>query len=135
MPGPVFSATIVTYRPDVRLLERSLASLGTAIEFARAEGQLSEARVFVVDNGPGDDLGDLRLAASQIPASIAQVEVLGGHGNLGYGRANNLVLERLDSDFHLVMNPDVELEPEALAAALGAMSRDAGLGLVAPAAF
>jgi GT2 family glycosyltransferase len=52
---------------------------------------------------------------------------------VGYGRANNLALARLDSDVHLVMNPDVELEAGAIVAALEAMREDARIGAVAPA--
>jgi GT2 family glycosyltransferase len=130
MPAPAFSATIVTYRSDERLLARALASLRVAIEQARAEGLAGDAQVFIVDNGSGEEVGRLREAAAPIGA-----EVIHGQGNVGYGRANNVVLPRLASEYHLVMNPDVELEPEALAAALRALRDDSGVGLVAPAAF
>jgi GT2 family glycosyltransferase len=132
MPPSRFSATVVTYRPDVALLERALRSLGAAIEHARAAGLVSEATVFVVDNGPPESLQPVRDAARTFPESAGRVEVVSGHGNLGYGRANNLVLPRLASDFHLIMNPDVELEPGSLASALKAFAEDARIGLVAP---
>jgi GT2 family glycosyltransferase len=132
MPASAFTATIVTYHSDAALLERSLASLGTAIVRARERGLLSQARVFVVDNGDEPDAAWLRRAVGAIPAQAAMVEVIRGHGNVGYGRANNLVLGRLDSEFHLVMNPDVELDREALAEAIAAMQADAAIGIVAP---
>jgi GT2 family glycosyltransferase len=61
------------------------------------------------------------------------VELVAGHGNLGYGRANNLVLPRLRSELHLVMNPDVELDADALRAAVQALADHPEFGLVAPA--
>jgi GT2 family glycosyltransferase len=133
MQAPRFSATVVTFRPDLALLERSLRSLAVAVGAARDAGLVTEARVLIVDNGPAEGLDAVRRAAHSFPESAGRIEIIHGQGNVGYGRANNLVLPRLASDFHLIMNPDVELEPGALAAALGALRDDAGIGLVAPA--
>jgi GT2 family glycosyltransferase len=127
-----FSATVVTYHPDGALLERALRSLAASVAHARAAGAIGNARVFVVDNGDGDSAQLARRAAAAFDRSAGEIEVVAGHGNVGYGRANNLVLPRLDSDFHLVMNPDVELDREALAAALASLQADPALGLVAP---
>jgi hypothetical protein len=132
MPDRGFTAAIVTYRPDAALLERSLASLGAAIGRARERGLVSRARVYVIDNGEDAGLADIERAAATFPREAGTLEVLHGHGNLGYGCANNLVLGRLDSDFHLVMNPDVELDRDAIAAAIAAMDADASIGIVAP---
>jgi GT2 family glycosyltransferase len=69
------------------------------------------------------------------PEGAGEVRILAGHGNLGYGRANNLVLPHLASEAHLVMNPDVELDAEALSAALAALREHPEVGLVAPAVY
>ena len=127
-----FSATVVTFHPDAALLERALRSLAAATGVAQARGLVESARVFVVDNGDDASLARASSAARSFHAANASLELVHGHGNVGYGRANNLVLDRLDSEFHLVMNPDVELEPEALAAALEALRADRAIGMVAP---
>jgi len=127
-----FSATIVTFHPDAALLERALRSLGEAITRAQARGMVSTAQVFVVDNGDDASLRTSQDAARAFGAPDATFELVHGHGNVGYGRANNVVLPRLDSDFHLVMNPDVELDADAIAAAIEALQADARFGLVAP---
>ena len=128
-----FSACIVTYRSDARLLGRAIASLAREVEAARSAGLVREAALFIVDNGPGDDLGSVRESMRAWPASAGALELVAGHGNVGYGRANNLVLPRLRSGLHLVMNPDVELRPGALAAAIGSMDAHPEVGLLAPA--
>ena len=135
MAPPRFSASIVTYRPEPRLFGRALASLATAIVEARRRAALGEARVFVVDNGPEASRPALEPAMAAWPSQAGTLELIAGHGNLGYGRANNLALARADSDLHLVMNPDVELEPSALAEALAALGAHPEVGLVAPAAY
>ncbi len=132
MAVPALSATIVTYRSSAPLLARTLASLAAAVERARAAGLLGEVAVFLVDNGPDEARGALREALREWPARAGELELVAGHGNVGYGRANNLVLDRLASDFHLVMNPDVELDRDALAAALRVLAAHPEIGLAAP---
>ena len=127
-----FSATVVTFHPDPALLERAMRSLAAAIARARESGVVGDSRVFIVDNGDAASAGAARGSARLAEGAGVSVEVAGGHGNVGYGRANNLVLPKLDSDFHLVMNPDVELDAGAILAAIGAMQADPSIGLVAP---
>lgn len=126
------SATVVTYRPDIAVLERSIASLAGAVARAREVGLVSQAVLYVVDNGPAEALGPV-AQASKAFAAAGTLEILHGHGNVGYGRANNLVLPRLDSDVHLVMNPDVELDRDTLVVAIEELRANDGVGAVAPA--
>lgn len=134
MPGTLTIA-IVTFRPDARLLRRALASLANAVDAARAAGRLASAHLFLIDNGDATPDAAVESALAAWPAAAGTLERVRGHGNVGYGRANNLVLSRLRSDYHLVMNPDVEAEPAALSAALAAMEERPEYGLVAPAVF
>jgi len=133
MPAPSLSASIVTYRPEPGLFSRALASLAAAIAEARRAGELGDARLVVIDNGPPETRKDVTIALAAWPASAGPVEVLAGHGNVGYGRANNLAIERVRTDFHLIMNPDVELEPSALREALAAARAHPEVGMLAPA--
>src|SRR5687767_452691 len=112
MTAARLSITIVTFRSDARLLGRALASLAAAIGVAHARGLLESAALFVVDNGPDSARAPVEEALASWPASAGPMQLVAGHGNVGYGRANNLVLDRLRSDVHLVLNPDVELERE-----------------------
>lgn len=131
MPPPV-SACIVTYRTPTAVLERALASLGAAVERARSASLLGGFALHVVDNSPA---GDRRLASSALaawPASAGDVRLHAGHGNPGYGAANNLVLPLLRSELHLVMNPDVELAYDSLEQALRLMQANPDIGLLAP---
>ncbi|HET7729194.1 MAG TPA: glycosyltransferase [Usitatibacter sp.] len=132
MAAPALSATIVTYRTPGRVLEDALRSLAAAVDGARAAGLLGEVALHVVDNSPADAKGEAAGALAAWPAQAGSIELLAGHGNLGYGRANNLVLPRLRSELHLVMNPDVELDADALRAALQALADHPEFGLVAP---
>jgi GT2 family glycosyltransferase len=135
MPGSTLSATIVTYRSDPRVFERALRSLAAAIREGRAAGAVGEATLHIVDNGPADSHDEVVEAARAWDPAAGTLEIHAGHGNVGYGRANNLVLERLRSEVHLIMNPDVELEPGALRVALAALDAHPEVGLVAPSVY
>ena len=124
------SIAVVTYRTPPRMLARALDSLARAIHEARAAGMLGEVQLFVVDNA--DDAALTAEGVRGWPVQAGSLDVVSGHGNVGYGSANNLLLDRLRSDVHLVMNPDVELEPATLAAGLRTLASHPEVGLVAP---
>ncbi len=72
------------------------------------------ARLILVDNNPpGErcDLAPLREAAGD----ACPLEIAAPGENLGYGRAINLALERVHEEYVLVANPDLILDPAALA--------------------
>jgi GT2 family glycosyltransferase len=127
------SVAIVTYRTEPRMLGRALGSLQRAILEARAANVLGDVQVFLIDNGERERDRAAPCEASRAwPSQAGTIDVVTGHGNVGYGRANNLLLGRLRSDVHLVMNPDVEMAPDALRAGLEALREHPDVGLVAP---
>lgn len=129
------SVALVTYRTEASMLARTLDSLARAVQEARAAGLMDECHVSVIDNGPEGERARTADVLRAWPPETGAIELLQGHGNVGYGRANNLVLERLRSDVHLILNPDVEIAAHALAAALRALIEHPEVGLVAPAVF
>ena len=60
------------------------------------------------------------------------VTTLRGHGNIGFGRAHDLAILPSDAPYHLVLNPDVVLEPGALVEGLRHLEAHPGVGLVTP---
>lgn len=132
MDLPRLSACIVTYRTDAALLRTSVASLARSVARAREAGLVADADLFIVDNSAEGERVD---SAPALREWNGRSKVVAGHGNVGYGRANNLVLAELASDVHLVMNPDVEVDPGAVGAVLRAFREHPEVGLIAPAAF
>jgi GT2 family glycosyltransferase len=84
--------------------------------------------LYLVDNGGLPDL------SSHKEMSMRGVDctVIAGQGNVGYGRGHNLALERTASRYHLVLNPDVDLDPESLAKAFSFLEAHADVGLLTP---
>lgn len=121
----LLSVCIVTYRPDWPVLGATLASLADEIRKTGAETSIT-----IVDNSPVDQVsGWLKSTMPDLPA-----KVVAGHGNIGFGRANNLVLAETGG-LHLVLNPDVVMEPGALGRAIAFMEDHPDCGLLTPAAF
>jgi N-acetylglucosaminyl-diphospho-decaprenol L-rhamnosyltransferase len=73
--------------------------------------------VTVVDNGSRD--GTPAVARNAMP----QAKVIEAGANLGFGRANNLGLQEVQTPYALLLNPDCTLEPGALTALLEAARR------------
>lgn len=119
------SVCIVTYKPEKAVLEATLRSLKVALD----RGAIN-ADVVIVDNSPVDDISTWLL--SSMP--YFQVTVVSGHGNIGFGRANNLAL-KWNSSLHLVLNPDVEIDADALKRAVDFMRSNPDCGLLTPSAF
>lgn len=132
---PNMAVSIVLYRPDLALLERTLSSLFAALERAFARGELRGTRVILADNSP-DPLPAAvlaKLSAGCAGSASIHFDYLSGQGNIGYGAANNLALIAEPADVFLVLNPDVELETTAIGEALGVMRAQPWMGLLAPA--
>jgi GT2 family glycosyltransferase len=129
------SIAIVTHAPDVRLLARTLASLAEAAAHAREQGLLGAAHLILVNNGPEGDAKDLDLLAQAALERAPGLthEMITGHGNVGFARGNNLALAHARADLHLILNPDVELDREALGAALRYLEAHADVGAITPA--
>jgi GT2 family glycosyltransferase len=132
-PPSTLSVSIVVFRPDLALLQSTLHSLAVALRRAQTDCALGAATVMLIDNGSPDPGAVDALLATSFPGSESITrEILRGHGNVGYGRGHDLAIERSTSDYHLVLNPDVVLEPSAVAEALRYLDGHPTVGLLTP---
>jgi GT2 family glycosyltransferase len=72
--------------------------------------------------------------AQQLAELRIKLELIQGHGNVGYGKANNLVISDLGSDFHLIINPDTKLQPDCLVQGVKYLMENPDVNLASPAA-
>lgn len=129
------TASVVTHRPDLGLLERCLCTLGTAIALAQREGVVRSVAVALIDNSedPPTAAAVAELGNRCLGAAGVRLTCLRGHTNIGYGAAHNLMLNGTAADYQLVLNPDVELAADALANAIRWLDEHREIGVVAPA--
>ncbi len=88
------SASIVTYN--------SIHQIETVLNCLLQIPYLEPRHIHVIDNASSD--GTLTLIRQKFP----QVSLLPLEQNLGFGHGHNQVLPLLNSDYHMVVNPDIE---------------------------
>ncbi|MCS7285603.1 MAG: glycosyltransferase family 2 protein [Anaerolineae bacterium] len=113
------------------LLRRCLESLekSTDISFTSSPARY-QGDVTVVDNASTDD--SVEMVCSLFP----WVRLLTSKVNLGFARANNLILKsRMMEDppaFFLLLNPDTEVAPDAISRMLDFMVANPEVGVIGP---
>lgn len=137
MTPVTLTVSIVTYQPDLALLDRCLAALATALQVARDQGMLRVANVALVDNTGSRQTAEAVVALGEARFKDCGVimSYLNRHANIGFGSAHNLVMHGGNTHYHLVLNPDVELAPDAVIAALPFLEANPDIGALAPAVF
>ncbi|MES9992463.1 MAG: glycosyltransferase [Candidatus Thiodiazotropha sp.] len=123
--------SIVYYDSGLDTLEQTLLSIVTALDHAIEHVEGLQAKVVVVDNG--GILSQLKeLVSGVVRGKGHEWMVLGTGGNIGYGAAHNLVILNEQSDYHLVINPDVEVLEDAFTKAIHYMQGHGDVGLLSP---
>lgn len=133
----VLSASLVVYRSELGTLTRTLLALQEAGRMAKAQGELL-LQLTLVDNSADQVLHEvLRKWLEQLRPALLDwsVDLLRSDGNVGYGRGNNLVIDKVNSDYHLVVNPDLFVSPDSLVEALRFLEANPDTGLLTPAVF
>jgi len=122
------SVSIVSFAPDLARLRETLRTLSAALAHARCD-----ADVTLVDNGPGAKYRpSLEALFAEEMHSPVHKRFLSGHGNVGYGKGHNLALRASRAQFHLVLNPDVALEREAISEAMAYMAANPDVAILSP---
>ena len=128
------SVSIVVHNSDPQRLWQTLQSLVLAARAARRAGSLSRLTLLLVDNASQAAYrADLERRLQDWPGdTFIEVCCHMQPDNRGFGAGHNAVLEGLDSDLHLVLNPDVELREDTLAIGVAALAEGRGIALVSP---
>jgi GT2 family glycosyltransferase len=118
------TASLVCYRSDVAELEPLMRSL--------MDNPAVSAWV-VVDNGATEnpELADVLRAQTEAHGGI----YVAAAGNIGFGAGHNAALHALrdiPSDFHVMLNPDIEFGNSVLDVLAEVMEAHPGVGLVMP---
>ena len=131
------SASLVLYKPDLVTVERTLLALQEAGRHAKEHYAL-QLDITLVDNSSDTvlygRLGDwLEVFRASMPDWT--VHLARSSGNVGYGQGNNIVIANASSDYHIVINPDLFVNVDALLEALRFMQYQPYVGLLSPAVF
>lgn len=117
MAGPV-SILIVNWR--------SKDYLRRCLQTIRETTQGLVGQIVVVDGGSFDGCGEM------LAAEFPEVEFVQSPDNVGFGRSNNLGFSKVNQPLLLLLNPDTELKPGALAGMLAVLENQSKAGIVCP---
>lgn len=111
------TASIVTYNNNREVLLQAINSfLSTTLP----------VQLILVDNSPVDTLKDI--------SADSRVTYIFNNANIGFGAAHNIAIRQSleNSEYHLVLNPDVYFEGDTLAKLYRYMSQNREVGLAMP---
>ena len=128
------SISVVTYAPDLALLRRTVESLKRSVAKAAAQGLLNRVQLWLVDHGPGATWYEPLSTLLQEEWS-GEHQILSSGGNDGYGTGHNRAVVYTKAPYHLILNPDVVLDEEAIPQAIHFLNENPRVGLVTPKAF
>lgn len=116
--APIITAIVLNYRTPLNVVR--------CVRALQAQTIADKLRILVVDNHSDDDsIGILRTR-------LPDISILESSYNSGFGAGNGVAIARVDTPYFLVLNPDNELLPDALAIMLERMEKQPDIGIVAP---
>lgn len=83
-------------------------------------------KVFVVDNASSDE------TVKCILKDFPEISLLNNKRNLGFGKAHNLVLNKIDSKYHLILNPDITIRTNIVKELVDYLESDPATVIVTP---
>lgn len=81
-------------------------------------------RLFLIDNSPSTELEYL--------GDQKEVEYIHTGKNLGFGNGHNFILDQINSDFHLVLNPDISFEAEVISVLINQLHKEKNTAFITP---
>ncbi len=82
-------------------------------------------RIIIVDNGSNDNIKE--FLQENYPNSGIELILL--ENNCGFGKANNLALEMVETDFALLLNPDAIIKEESIEKLVNCAKKDPKIAL------
>lgn len=117
--APPVTVLVVTYQS-----ERTLDPLFRSLDACRDAGLID---CVVVDNSSLDGTTD------RVACELPWATLIHAGSNLGFGRGCNLGIERVQTPYTLLLNPDAAIEPASLTSLLAFLQASPRAGIVGPA--
>lgn len=88
--------------------------------------------IYIVDNGAKESDSKSVDDFKNFVLGIPDAEYIGTNSNLGFGRAHNLVINSIDSDYHAILNPDIVFCEDSFSKIVDLMDQDSSIGMAIP---
>jgi len=112
------TASIVTYKNNINVLTKAIDSfLNTDLD----------VKIYIIDNSPNN-------AIQNALKNDSRIEYIFNNANIGFGKAHNIVLRKSqnESQYHIVLNPDIDFNSGVLEELYSFMESNKDIGFVMP---
>jgi GT2 family glycosyltransferase len=111
----MITASVVLFNENLEILKKTVDSfLKTPLE----------KKLFLIDNSPKNRLEKY--------FKHPEIEYLFVGENIGFGKAHNLVIDKLTANFHLILNPDVTFSSDVILALITELSKSTDVSFITP---
>jgi len=86
-----------------------------------------EYRLLVVDNSSIDKTVELINSVNDY-----DIELIENKKNIGFGAAHNMIIGRIDSEYHVIVNPDITLKENTILNIYNYLENNHDIGLLTP---
>ena len=126
---PSLSAAVVLYHSSLEQLEALVASLDKGAQSIGADLPL-----YLVDQSQSAEYSAAvrEMTRKVVTGGSLQLHYIARTSNDGYGAGHNTVLNKALGDYHLMLNPDVELSENALVQVLKRLGDHPDVTIMAP---
>ncbi len=116
--NPKITGCIVTYNN----MKSIKTTIDTVLKFTDSE----QFRLYVVDNGSSDGTPEF------VRKNYPDVFLIETNKNSGFGAGHNIVLPMIESEYHIVINPDIIIKDNAVEKIIDFMDNNKDIGVVSP---
>ena len=127
------SISIVIYNSSIKDLEVLFESYVLTIDFAKSLGLVKNDAFYIIDNFPS---ANQKILIDQLSEKYkVDSQYIASHTNGGYGHGHNQAIKLINSDFHIICNPDIQFHQDTIVNALNFFTLNKNTVLLCPAVF
>ena len=127
------SISCVYYDTDMAIFEKTLLSIVNAVNVAKECKILDYSELHLINNNSKKETSFFQ-SIEKYQKQLGNIVIHNGHGNIGYGRANNIAIHQTQCTYHLILNPDVITDSQAIKNGVEYLNLNPNVGLLAPSA-
>ena len=131
----LISVGIVTYQSDIELLELTVNSLLDALTVAQDQYGTQAVLTFILNDTQPQHIENIDRFIRDITPRLkdgVQIKTIRGHGNIGYGGGQNKAISKNNSQYHVVLNPDVSFNSNVISDCIRFMEANADTAMTVP---
>ncbi len=111
----MITASIVVFNENLETLKKTVDS------FLKTP---AKKKLYLIDNSP--------INVLEVYFKRSEIEYIFVGANIGFGKAHNLVLDKINSDFHLILNPDVVFLPDVIPNLIKEIKNNSDVSFITP---